>query len=313
MRLDTSRNAFTMIELLFVIVIIGIVGGIALEAVRQYYEGIFRTQEYTKRVEEADQILEQLSKYFENAISSSIVNLDINPATMACYGPPVTSTADYTVAFIGVDVDSMRGISGSRPGWNEEVQLVSGTNDINASDGNYTMANNIITALGSSTLRGSALYDSDSIDSNACVRFNFAGEGKVGFHKLDATNPNPMANGLLRLNNDNIATHGHRKYLLRTGYAFRVDDTGSFWMYSDFRPWADEHFSTTTQVNLLGQNVAHFYADYNATDFMNNPGVNDRGLVWRLKVCMRGLDANLSTSDTESQSICRERRVHVRY
>ncbi|OHD90382.1 type II secretion system protein [Sulfuricurvum sp. RIFCSPLOWO2_12_FULL_43_24] len=307
------RKAFTMIELLFVIVILGIVGGFALEAVRQYYEGIFRTQEYTKRVAEADQILEQLSKYFENAISSSIVNLDINPGTVACYGPPTTSASDFTVAFVGVDVDSMRGISGNRPGWSEEVQLVAGSNDINGSDANYTMANNIISLLGTSTLRGSALYDSESIDSNACVRFNFAGEGKVGFHKLDGVNPNPMANGLLRLNNDNNATHGHRKYLLRTGYAFRVDDNGSFWMYSNFRPWVDEHFSASGKINLLGQNVAHFYADYNATDFMNNPSVSDRGLVWRLKVCMRGLDTNLSTSDTESQGICRERRVHVRY
>lgn len=309
------RKAFTMIELLFVIVILGIVGGFALEAVRQYYEGIYRTQEYTKRVAEADHILEQLAKYFENAISSSIVNLDINPATVACYGPPKTSASDFTVAFIGVDVDSMRGISGNRPGWSEEVQLVSGTNDINASDANYTMANNIISVLGPSTLRGSAIYDADSIDSNTCVRFNFANEGREGFHKLDGINPNPMANGLLRLNNDNNATHGHRKYLLRTGYAFRVDDNGSFWMYSNFRPWAQpyEHFSNAAKINLIGQNVAHFYADYNATDFMNNPGVSDRGLVWRLKVCMRGLDTNLSTSDTESQGICRERRVHVRY
>lgn len=314
MIIQRVRKAFTMIELLFVIVILGIVGGFALEAIRQYYEGIYRTQEYTKRVAEADHILEQLSKYFENAISSSIVNLDINPSTVACYGPPITSTSDFTVAFIGVDVDSMRGISGNRPGWSEEVHLGSGTNDLNASDANYTMANTIITVFGS-TLRDSAIYDADSIDSNACVRFNFAGEGKVGFHKLDGANPNPMANGLLRLNSDNNATHGHRKYLLRTGYAFRVDDNGSFWMYSNFRPWVTpyERFTNGTKINLLGQNVAHFYADYNATDFMNNPGVDDRGLVWRLKVCMRGLDANLSNSDTESQGICRERRVHVRY
>jgi type II secretory pathway pseudopilin PulG len=301
-----------MIELLFVIVILGIVGGIALEAIRQYYEGIYRTQEYTKRVAEADHILEQLSKYFENAISSSIVNLDIDPATVACYGPPTTSAADFTVAFIGVDADSMRGSSG-RPGWSEEVRLVSGTNDINASDANFTMADSMITALyPTSDLRNSAIYDADSVDSNACVRFNFAGEGKVGFHRLDVA-ANPISSNLLRLNTDNNATHGHRKYLLRTGYAFRVDDNGSFWMYSNFRPWADQHFSNATRINLLGENVAHFYADYNATDFMSNPGVDDRGLVWRIKVCMRGLDANLSTSDSESQGICRERRVHVRY
>ncbi|MDD2265530.1 type II secretion system protein [Sulfuricurvum sp.] len=312
MRSHTIRKAFTMIELLFVIVVLGIVGGIALEAIRQYYEGIYRTQEYSKRVAEADHILEQLSKYFENAISSSIVNLNIDPAVQACYGPPQENPSDFTVAFIGVDVDSLRGISGSRPGWSEETQLLTG-NVLNMSDANLSIADTIIGALyPSSSLGGSAIYDADSLDANACARFNYkVGEGKAGYHRISSVAyPNQIT-----LNAENNATDGHRKYLLRTGYAFRVDDNGSFWMYSNFRPWDNGYgyFSGADKVNLLGQNVAHFYADYNATDFMNNPGVSDRGLVWRLKVCMRGLDANLSTSDDETQTICRERRVYVRY
>ncbi len=299
-----------MIELLFVIVILGIVGGIALEAIRQYYNGIYKTVTINKRVADADHILDQLTKYFENGISSSIVNLNINPVVVACYGPPVVNPADFTIAFIGVDNDSLRGVSGLS-GWNEEAKLITG-NDLNMSDANLSMSNIILTALGS-TLRDSAIYDADSMDSNACVRFNFAGEGKVGFHKLDGVNPNPMANGLLRLNNDNNATNGHRKYLLRTGYAFRVDDNGSFWMYSGFRPWKDESFSAASKISLLGENVSHFYANYNATDLAGNAGVSDRGLVWTLKVCMRGMDAELKDTDDNATQICRERRVHVRY
>ncbi|HEX5711050.1 MAG TPA: prepilin-type N-terminal cleavage/methylation domain-containing protein [Sulfuricurvum sp.] len=306
MRFQPTRRGFTFIELLFVIVILGIVGGIALEAIRQYYEGIYRTQEYSKRVAEADHILDQLTKYFEQGISSSIVNLDINPTTVACYGPPVENPADFTIAFIGVDSDSLRGVGG-RPGWSEETQLLAG-NELNISDANLSMANDIIIGLGS-TLVNSAIYDADSLDSNACVRFNFAGEGKEGFHRISAaTSPTRLS-----LNTDNNASHGHRKYLLRTGYAFRVQDDGNFTMYTNFRPWLDEHFSNAAKINVLGQNVAHFYADYNASDFAGNAGVSDRGLVWRLKVCMRGLDSNLSTSEAESQAICRERRVHVRY
>jgi hypothetical protein len=210
-----------------------------------------------------------------------------------------------------VDQDSLRGI-GSAPGWSEEAQLISGTNDLNMSDANLTMSNTVMTALGS-TLRDSSIYDADSVDSNACVRFNYAGEGKEGYHKLDGVTPNPMANGLLRLNNDNNATNGHRKYLLRTGYAFRVEDNGSFLMYSGFRPWKDEHFHNATKVSLMGENVAHFYADYDARDFQNNAGINDRGLVWRLKVCMRGFGNDLADTDENATQICRERRVHVRY
>jgi len=311
------HKAFTMIELLFVIVILGIVGGFALEAIRQYYEGIFRTQEYNKRVAEADHILEQVSKYFENAISSSIVNLDVNNTMNGCYGPPVGGDlSDYTVAFIGVDVDSIRGISG-RPGWNEETLLSTG-NILTASDANYTMSGTIINTLypaSPANLTGSAVYDYDSINSPACTRFGLNGglTGSAGFHRIIASTETNLS-----LNTENNASDGHRKYLLRTGYAFRVDNDGNFRVFTNFRPWVGERYAgsnvgANVKSNLLGQNVAHFYADYNATDFMNNPGVNDRGLVWRLKVCMRGLDTNLSTSDTESQGVCRERRVHVRY
>jgi hypothetical protein len=308
-----------MIELLFVIVILGIVGGFVLEVIRKYYEGIFRTQEYTKRVAQADHILELTSKYFENAISSSIVNLDVNNTMNGCYGPPAGGdTSDYTVAFIGVDADSIRGSSGNRPGWNEEVQLIPGVNQISSSDSNYTMSGNIIHSLypaSPSDLTGSALYDYDSINSDACTRFGLNGGllGSAGFHRITASTDTNLS-----LNAENIATDGHRKYLLRTAYAFRVDNNGIFRLYTNFRPWRGERYAganagANVRANILGENVAHFYADYNATDFMSNPGVSDRGLVWRLKVCMRGLDNNLSTSDSESQSICRERRIHVRF
>ncbi|MDQ1299250.1 MAG: hypothetical protein QG558_1789 [Campylobacterota bacterium] len=304
------RNAFTMIELLFVIVILGIVGGIALEVIRQYYENIYRTREYTKRVSEADHILDQLSKYFENAISSSIVNLE--PSGVAhCYGPPEGDAGDFTIAFVAPDIDSLRGTSGNRPGWSEDTFLMTG-NELNASDADYTMADTIITALGS-TLRNSAVYDHESTNVAACVRFNWDDAGGYdGFHKLNIA-ANPISSTRIQLNTDNNATDGKQKYLLRTGYAFRVQDDGNFTMYTNFRPWLGERYTAATKINVLGGNVAHFYADYNATDFMANQNLSDRGLVWRLKVCMRGLDSNLSDTDAEGQTICRERRVHVRY
>lgn len=311
-----------MIEVLFVIVILGIVGGIALETIRQYYENIYRTQEYTKRVSDADHILDQVSKYFENAISSSIVNLDKDDTT-GCEGPPEfdplnPDLSDYTIAFVAPDSDSLRGTSGNRPGWSEDTLLMS-NNELNASDADYTMADDdVIQKLGS-TLRNSAVYDHESTNIGACARFNWDDAGGYeGFHKLNVA-ANPISSTKIRLNADNLANDGKRKYLLRTGYAFRVisnpgqPDDGNLMMYTNFRPWADERYTEAGKINLLGENVAHFYADYDARDFMANANLNDRGLVWRLKVCMRGLDANLSDTDAESQTICRERRVHVRY
>lgn len=308
MKTVKCRSAFSMIELLFVIVIMGIVGGIALETIRQYYENIYRTQEYTQRVSDADHILDQVSKYFENAISSSIVNLD-RGATTNCYGPPIDGDAnDYTIAFVAADYDSLRRTGA--PGWSEDT-LLGANNVITAMDANYAASNAIITALyPASSLGNSAVYDTDSADVDTCTRFGLNGGliGSAGYHRITGSTANTLT-----LNSENNATNGKRKYLLRSGYAFRVLDNGDFTMYTNFRPWLGERYTAATKTNVLAQNVAHFYADYDATDFMNNPNLNDRGLVWRLKVCMRGLDENLSDTDLEGQTICRERRVHVRY
>jgi prepilin-type N-terminal cleavage/methylation domain-containing protein len=315
------RHAFTMVELLFVIVILGIIGGIALETIRQYYEGIYRTQTYTQRISEADHILDQLTKYFENAIDMSIVNMDIDAADGAlagtCVGelsPEAENVAhDYTTAFIGVDIDSLHS-GGSRPGWSETVRPnpFLGTTLI-SNDANFTAANAAITALDpTSNLQNSAIYNVDASYVDTCTHF-FANNGNA-YYEIPVGGVNYGTNTLTLT--DNFVASGNayssgpsadKKFLLRTGYAFRVLNTGEFVMFSNFRPWQGALYTTGTR-STLGENVASFYADFNNTNYFNT-----RGTLWRLKVCMRGLDTNLSSSGTAAQEICRERKVHVRY
>ena len=307
------RQGFTFIELLFVIVVMGIVGGIALEAIRQYYEGIYRTQTYTQRVNEADHILEQLSKYFENAVDLSIVNLDQdeddgNLDGGECADPGIEAESgahDYTVAFVGVDTDSLHTLG--KPGWSEMVQ--SGFNGISltSNDANFTAANEVIGVIHSGfNLANSAIYNYEGV-VGSCSDFRWDGSaGKHAYYTI--TNVDFLLNTLTTINNAGTSSpKNDRKYLLATGYAFRVLDTGEFRMYTNFRPWKNEIYTNGT-ASTLGENVASFYADFNNTN-----SFSDRGSVWRLKVCMRGLDSSLSNSDEALQSICRERKVHVRY
>lgn len=315
------KRAFTMIELLFVIVILGIIGGIALEAIRQYFQGIYRTQVYTQRVNDADHILDQVSKYFENSIDLSIVNLDQDAADGAlvgtCAGDPHEEAEavahDYTVGMIGVDVDSLRTVG--KPGWSEHPK----TNwfpgqvsiDLNYSDSNLTRANATITALyPTSNLLNSAIYDYRASNGGigSCSNFNWDNSGGLNSY-FTITN---VAGNIVTVINNNVSeddsnTPLNREYLLRTGYAFRVLNSGEFVMFSNFRPWKGEKYNTGKR-STLGKNVASFYADFNNTN-----SHNDRGSVWRLKVCMQGLNSELNTTNIASQAICRERRVHVRY
>ncbi|MDD3597866.1 type II secretion system protein [Sulfuricurvum sp.] len=304
-----SRSGFTFIELLFVIVILGIVGGIALEAIRQYFDGIYRTQVYTQRVAEADLILDKLSKYFENAIDLSIVNMDQDAADGAlvghCEGDPKEEAEniahDYTVALIGVDSDSLHTVSGN-PGWSEEAVVTGAT--LAFPDSNLTAADATITALyPASDLANSAIYSYEGY-VGSCSDFNWDSSGGLAAY---LTITGVSGNTLSITNHSGQPILPDRKYLLKSGYAFRVLNTGEFIMFYNFRPWKGEIYSNG-QRSTLGTNVASFYADFNNTN-----SFNDRGSIWRLKVCMRGLDTNLTTNDIAADAICRERRVHVRY
>jgi len=231
------RYAFTMIELLFVIVILGLIGGIALETIRQYYEGIYRTQTYTQRINEADHILDQLTKYFENAIDMSIVNMDMDAAdgalAGACAGelsPEAENVAhDYTTAFVGVDIDSLH--SSGRPGWSETVRPnpFLGTTLI-SNDANFTAANSAITALyPASNLQNSAIYNVDASYVDTCTHF-FTNHGNA-YYEIPAIN---YTTNTLTLT-DNFVASGNayssgpsadKKYLLKSGYALRDMYTG---------------------------------------------------------------------------------------
>ncbi len=312
MEKSKCRIGFTLIELLIVIVVLGIVGMIALEALRQYYEGIYKTQTYSQRIAEADQILDKLSKYFENAIDMSIVNLDPRAVGAGdgvlgdniCSEPGLeaneATAVEYTVAFLGVDVDSIRTVGS--PGWSEQTSTLAPT--FTFSDANLSKANDTITALyPASNLENSAFYNYKGI-VGSCSNFNWDSAGDLDGYSIIG-DVNYTTNSVTVT--ESVSSEPDRKYLIRSGYAFRVLDDGTFRMYTNFRPWKGEKY-TTGQTSVLGQNVASFYADFNNTN-----SFNDRGSIWRLKVCMQGLESNLSTSDIASSAICRERRVRVHY
>lgn len=312
MKVLKNHKAFTMIEVLFVIVILGIVGGLALEAVRQYYNGIYQTGEYTKRVAEADHILEQISKYFENGISSSIIRLDENEAT-GCYGIPTDSDTDkdYTIAFVAIDTDGLRGIwnpSLNRlvPTWTSDVSSIGNT--LISLDANFTALDNMRDLDGVVADRA-AIFRSEGIaeGSNECGRFGWDTNGNTNdvYRVITKVNGdhNLTLDGILSVNGN-----ANRAYVLRTAYAFRAKD-GNFSMYSNFQPWNNERYSDSTP-HLLGNKVTHFTILYDSSNTTMNSNV---GNIYTLKICMEGLDENLNDSNLAKNQICRERMVHVRY
>lgn len=308
------RHAFTMIELLFVIIILGIVGGLAIESLRQYYDGIYRAGEYSKRVAQADHILEQAAHYFENAIADSIVRLDKNGAAFGsqCEGVPDNAdTDDYTIAFVSIDQEGLQGFwDGTRwrPGWTGQVYNT-GTMLFGA-DSNFTALNQM-GALADAN-NPIAIFRADGLSEgvDTCHRFGWSPAANTD----DVYRTVAPATAITDTNitiNDILSFDGQsrRAYVLRTAYAFRAKD-GNFTMYSNFQPWNNEHYNHGQSSLLSDANVTHFTILYNNT---NTNSYSNIGNIYTLKICIAGLDENLSTTNSSANQICRERMVHVRY
>ncbi|MBD3809390.1 MAG: hypothetical protein IE884_02550 [Sulfuricurvum sp.] len=299
-----------MIELLFVIVVLGIVGGLGIEAIRQYYDGIYRTNLYSQRAAEADHVLEQIAKYFEYGIAASVVRLDKNiaPSGSTCDGPPKDDSLndEYTFAFIAVDHQGLMGYwDGSRwrPTWTPNV-VVNSTGII-ALDANYSKAND------QEALTNSAIYDFGSTSAanlGVCNDFEWGSSTSSRYNEIPSS---PPADGTSLTLQNTPSDSTNNKYLLRTGYAFRAYD-GDFVMYTNFQPWKGENY-TASGGHVLAKNVAHFTVDYDVSNTSMN---STKGNIYRLKLCMFGLDENLkdaNTTATNEYQICRERMVYVRY
>lgn len=313
MKILKNHKAFTLLELLIVIVILGIVGGLALEAVRQYYNGIYQTGEYSKRVAEADHILEQISKYFENGISSSIIRLDENEAT-GCKGIPADGDTnnDYTIAFVAVDTDGLKGVWNTTmqrlvPTWTSDVSSIGNT--LISLDSNFTALDSL-KDLDDTVADRAAIFRSEGIGEGVdeCRRYGWDTIGNTNNVYRVITKVNGDHNLTLSSALNNINRNANRAYVLRTAYAFRAKD-GNFSMYSDFQPWNNERYSNFTP-HLLAKKVTHFAILYDNSNTRMNSNV---GNMYTLKICMQGVDENLSDSNLSKNQICRERMVHVRY
>lgn len=305
--MKTNRNAFTMIELLFVIVVLGIVGGITLEAIRQYYNGIYRTQVYTQRVSEADQMLELISKYFENAIADSIIVRDKDNVA-GCVGPPPVNDdgSDYTIAFYSVDRDGLQGYVQNNvwtPGWNPNGLSVGG--NYSSPESNFTAMN---AAPFQALANSAAIYRHENSGLNICTRHNWdvhTAENDSVYRVITgvSSDSNVTLNGAL-----NTTGAVSRAYLMRTAYAFRAKED-KFWMYSNYQPWNGDTLDNATQ-SLLGKHVTHFMILHNEQNTTVNSNI---GMIYTLKLCMKGLDGDLVDSTAREDQICRERMVRVRY
>jgi len=300
------KRAFTIIELIFTMVILGIVASIASGLIAKTYMGYNRANAINRANMQVELAITQIANRLDYAIGGTVVKR--KSATSHEISAIDTAPEDYDVLeWIGWDKDGFnasRDITTSRkPGWSGFCNInASSKNSIVTPGSDLAFANTIIRKLSA----GQARFD-NSKDNVAIffpgnydytnVGYNGSNHNGVGIVTTYSNVPPTLS--IQPPANNRITEHYK---LAWSAYAIvpvdinaTGDDTFNLQLRYNFRPWKGKDYDSTTGVKkqILAKNITVFktYATQNRV---------------HIKLCAKeriGLNANSTIS------VCKEKVV----
>ncbi|MBU1659352.1 prepilin-type N-terminal cleavage/methylation domain-containing protein [bacterium] len=298
------RNAFTMIELVFVIVVIGIVGKFGVEFLAQAYNNfIFSHINHTLQSNSAAAV-EFIATRLQHRIKDSTIARDTTAGTFVPLAN-ASGTAYNVLEWVGADEDGFRGNSDTLlylPNWSGIIDLdadIGQTANITSPQTDTAKINTLIDILsyGNSSIADAALYFAGTTDING---YGWDGAAltnqNASIHPITyGTNANQFSSSIAGVDFSGVDVYEYYK-LAWTAYAIvytpGVNNKGTLNLYYDYQPWNGEKYSDTDKNiknALIMENVSTF--QFRAI-----------GSVVKIQVCVK---SNL----VEEYSLCKEKTI----
>jgi prepilin-type N-terminal cleavage/methylation domain-containing protein len=283
-----KRGAFTMVELILVIVIFGIISSIGADIIATMYKNYIHARTINYLQSQSDITLEQIAKRLQYRIKdTAVAHRSSDNSTLPLADSSVDDTYDV-IQWIGYSNEAMLN-AGGNPGWSGFIDLDS--TDTNSTLGwlstpgsNLTFAGNIMSALTNndvSMVNGrAALIFRGVPDTGVGVveGYNWQGIKRDDNYTVLVTRANNNIFNIVNTPPDKIYEH---YYLAHTAYAIAPDtnisggsDTNfNLELKYNFQPWLNERYDTDASTALLATNVNLFR-------------VRQTGSTIRLKLCL---------------------------
>jgi len=292
-----KRYAFTMLELIFVIVIMGIIGKFGVEFLAQAYKSfIFSNVNHTLQSSSATTV-EFIASRLQHRIKDSVI---VRTGKTAAFTTLSDLNGNYTVLeWVAGDIDGFRGYT--TPYWSGIADLNISTNVIiNSPETNTTAVTQLIDKLSyrNSSINDAALYfigsdshrDGYGWDGNAIVEQSTAVMHPINGVVGQISQFAPAV--------DDFSGVTMREYykLAWTAYALFLDydaatKMGDLYFYYDYQPWNGQLFYNDGKKVLLMENVSTFRAI----------AIGD---IIKIQVCTK---SDLIAEET--YSICKEKTI----
>ncbi len=297
------RYAFTMLELVFVIVIMGILGKYGVEFIAQAYHNFIFAQINNKLQSDAEMAVETIAARLQYRIKASVIGRKSSDNNFTAI-QSASGTQYDILEWIGSDEESFRGTTA--PQW-------SGIIDLDDSNATYlvspgTNTNNINTTI-------TNLSHNSGTDINDSAIYFIGSNSNQNQFGWSMTNPPPIfgdqTQAMHPIQTDANSSvfipkvgsfSGEDVYeyyqLAWTAYAVGIDDyntasnTGTLKLWYDYQPWAGEYRkSNVAQSVTIMKNVSTF--QFRAV-----------GSVLKIQVCVK---SNLV--EDEKYSLCKEKTI----
>lgn len=293
------KKAFTMIELIFVIVIMGILSKFGFEFLAQAYNSFIYTKINTELHEKSNHTLEFIAKRLEARVAPSVIKR-ISTVNGFVAAPKDVPNKDLynLLEWIAYDIEGFRG--SGKPLWSGIIDFdttLTTSAQLFSPDTNTTAIDNLIKILS----------DNNSTIANAAIIFN------SGEYAIDKFGWYTAPNGITDQNNsaihpvtstaNNIFTSSngvdftglniYNRYALAwTAYALLHNTNNQLVLYYNYQPWEGETYLDATKIVILMEDVSEFR-------ILPSPD----GKLYSLKVCVK------SNFTSQEHSICKEKTI----
>jgi prepilin-type N-terminal cleavage/methylation domain-containing protein len=283
-----SQKAFTMLELIFVIVILGIVSSIGAEIIANVY----RSYVLERATHRSSIKTELAANQLANRLAYSIPGTVIGRKATGYKAIDNLDDTDYEILeWIGYDNDSFS--AQATPGWSGFIDLdASSKTSLKTKGSDLSKTNTIIQKLGGSGIGDSAIFFPGEYNAQN-VGYGGAGGDSSGAISVGAGSTSvDLAVGDLSVAHKTIKEHYK---LAWSAYAVvprdNHDGTFDLDLYYDYQPWNTQTYSNNGKSQTLIRNVSVF-------KFVGSEN------TIRFKICQRE-----KITQDKNITICKEKAV----
>ncbi|MDD5400775.1 MAG: prepilin-type N-terminal cleavage/methylation domain-containing protein [Sulfurimonas sp.] len=294
------RYAFTLLELIFVIVIMGILAKFGVELLSQAYRSFIFSSVNNALQSNSAAAVETIASRLQYRIKDSVIarETDFTFSALAGY----TAGTAPILEWVGGDIDGLRGNSSTLPHWSGIIDLDPSSATTLVSPGTDTGAlNTLIGALssGGSGINDAALYfigsDSD-INNYGWNGTALTDHNTSVMHPINAdANLSRFVSGIGGVNFTGANIYEYYQ-LAWSAYAVGISDynaatkTGTLMLYYDYQPWKGERYdaNTTKSVKIM--------------DHVSTFRFKAVGAIVKIQVCV-------NSDLVEDYSLCKEKTI----